>query len=79
VKEHRVRTNDVAGIVREIVSAVINHSLECPDGTKYSSLAIIELGYCDAHGEKYHVYWYGFQWMIVESAVGIWHIYIMMH
>lgn len=51
-----MRANDVAGIVREIVSAMVNYCLKSPNGSENGSLAIVELGYCEAHGEEDHVY-----------------------
>ena len=79
MKKHRVRANNVARVVRKIVSAMINHCFESPDSPKYCRLPIIEAGYSEADGKAYHVYWYRLQWMIVESAVSKWDVYFMMH
>ena len=45
VKVYGMRANDVAGIVWEIVAAVIHDSLECPDRAKDCRLSIIKASY----------------------------------
>lgn len=79
MEEYGVRANDVARIVRKIVSTVINDCLKCPDGSKKGRLTIIEASHRKTGGEAEAIYWDGLQWMIVEGAVGKRHIYIMVH
>lgn len=79
MKEHRVRANDVAWIVWEIVSAVINHCLESPNGPKERRLAIIETGYGKTDGKADHVYRYGLKWVVIESTISKGNINFMVH
>ena len=74
-----MRANEIAGVVREIVSAVINDCLECPNGPEKGRLTVIEASHGKTGGEAYAVYWDGLQWMIVEGAVCKRHVYIMVH
>lgn len=41
MEEHRIRADDVAGVVRKVVTAVINNGLECPDGSEESGLTVV--------------------------------------
>lgn len=74
-----MRANDVARIVRKIVSTVINDCLECPDSPEQCRLTIVEASHRKTGGKSYPIDWDGLQWMIVEGAVCKRHVYIMVH
>ncbi len=79
MKEHRVRADDVARIVWEVISAVINNCLECPDCSKEGRLAIVES--CDGKTvrEANSIDRYRLQRMVVEGTVSEWDVDIMVH
>lgn len=55
--QHRVRADDIARVVRKIIPAMINNSLERPDGAKKGSLAIVQSYDTQADGEANGVDW----------------------
>ncbi len=74
-----MRANDVARIVREIISTVINDCLESPNSSEKCRLTIIEASHRKTGGEANAIYRDGLQWMIVEGTIRKRHIYIMVH
>ena len=79
MEEHRMRANDVAGIVRNIVATMINNSLECPDRSEECSLPVVQAGYGKADWKAYTIYRNGLERMIVKSPICKRHIYLMVH
>lgn len=79
MKEHRMRANDVAGIVRKIVATMINNSLECPDRSEKCSLTVVQAGYGKADWKAYTIDRNGLERMIVKSPIRKRHIHLMVH
>ena len=79
MKEHRMRANDIAGIVWKVVATVINNRLEFPDCSEKCSLSIVQAGYGKADWEAYSIYRDGLERMIVKSSIRKRHIYLMVH
>ena len=79
MEQDRVWTNDVAGVVGKVVSAVIDDRFESPNGAEDGRLAVVELGDREAEGKANAVYGDGFQWVVVKCAVGKGHGDVVMH
>ena len=79
MEEHRMRANDVTGVVRKIVATMINNSLECPDCSEECSLPVVQAYYGKADWKAYTIYRNGLERMIVESPIRKRHIYLMVH
>ena len=79
MEEHGIRADDVTRIVREVIPAMIDDSLEGPNCTEQGSLAVIQASKTETNREADAVNGNGLEGVVVEGAVGEWHIYIVVH
>lgn len=79
MEKDRVGANNVTRIVRQIVSTMIDHGLESPDGTEKGRLTVVQTSQPKTHGKSNPVNGNRLQWVIVECPVSERHIDIMVH
>lgn len=79
MEQDRVGTNDIAGVVREIVPAVVYHRFECPNCTGKGSLTIVQTREGKAEGKTNAIDRGVFQGVVVECPVSKGNVDIMVH
>lgn len=79
MKQHGVGADDIARVVREVIPAMIDDSLEGPNCAEQGRLAVVKTGETEADWEADTVNGNRFEGMVVEGAVGEWHVDIMVH
>lgn len=79
MEQHGVGADDVTRIVRKVVPAVVNDSLEGPDSAEQRCLAVVKSGKTETDREADAVNGDSFERVVVEGTVGEWHIDIVVH
>ena len=79
MKQHGVWADDVARIIREVIPAMVNDSLEGPDSAEQGRLAVVKTRETETDREADAVNGNRFEGMVVERAVGERHIDIVVH
>lgn len=79
MEQDRIGTNNVAGVVREIVPAVIYHRFERPDGAEEGRLTIVQTSKGKAEGKANAIDWNGLQRVVVKGPISKGNVDIMVH
>lgn len=79
MEQDRIGTNNIAGVVWEIVSAVIYHRFERPNGAEESRLTIVQTSEGKAEGKADAIDWDGLQRVVVKGPVSKGNVDVMVH